>query len=152
MTALSTGLADGQFNAPGVSLAFKLWEVNDYSTWSGHVYNSVTWVVSEKWFNKLPQKYREAVVKSAREAIQVSHGIAVLAAIRGWEASCKHFRKCHILSAAEKKAMADVARPAWKKWVTEDFGIDTTLVGNLWDEVARIEHEIDQRDLKRYAR
>ena len=54
VTALGTGLADGQFNAPGVSLAFKLWEVNDYTTLSGHVYNSISWMVSENWYQTLP--------------------------------------------------------------------------------------------------
>ena len=152
MTALSTGLADGQFNAPGVSLAFKLWEVNDYTTWSGHVYNSVSLVVSDRWFSKLPKEYQQAVVRSAREAVQVSHGIAVLAAIKGWEASCKNFRKCHILSQGEKQAMAAVARPAWKKWVTEDFGIDAKLVDGLWQEVARIEKELNESQTLRYGR
>ncbi|KPK35126.1 MAG: ABC transporter substrate-binding protein [Betaproteobacteria bacterium SG8_40] len=152
ITALNTGLADGQFNAPGVSLAFKLWEVNDYTTWSGHVYNSVSWVVSDKWFGKLPKNYQEAVLESAREAVQVSHGIAVLAAIKGWEASCKNFKKCHILTQAEKQAMAEVARPAWRKWVTGDFGIKEKLVDDLWQEVARLERETDQRDHRRYGR
>ena len=152
VTALGTGLADGQFNAPGVSLAFKLWEVNDYTTWSGHVYNSVTWVMSEKWFRKLPPEHQQAVIESAREAVQVSHGIAVLAAIQGWEVSCKKFKKCHILTQTEKNAMAQVARPAWKTWITEDFGIDPKLVDSLWNEVARLQRETDQRDLGRYGR
>jgi len=152
ITALNTGLVDGQFNAPGVSLAFKLWEVNDYTTWSGHVYNSVSWVVSDKWFKKLPENYQKAVLESAREAVQVSHGIAVLAAIKGWEASCKNFRKCHILTQAEKQAMAAVARPAWRRWVTEDFGISEKLVDDLWQEVARLERETDQRDYRLYGR
>lgn len=152
LTALGTGLADGQFNAPGVSLAFKLWEVNDYTTWSGHVYNSISWVVSEKWFQSLPPKHREALVEAAREAVQISHGIAVLAAIKGWEASCKNFKKCHILSQPEKDRMAAVARPAWKQWVTRDFGIDGKQVDALWTEVARTEKEANQSDIKRYAK
>lgn len=152
LTALGTGLADGQFNAPGVSLAFKLWEVNDFTTWSGHVYNSISWVVSEKWFQSLPLKHRQAIVEAAREAIQVSHGIAVLAALKGWDASCKHFKKCHILAPAEKARMAALARPAWREWVTRDFGIDGKQVDALWSEVARIEKESDQRDFKRYGR
>ena len=152
VTALSTGLADGQFNAPGVSLAFKLWEVNDYTTWSGHVYNSISWLISEKWFRRLPPEYQQAVVESAREAVQVSHGIAVLAAIKGWEASCKKFKKCHILTAAEKKNMAAIARPAWKQWVTKDFGIDARLVDELWATVARIEEETIQHDIQLYGR
>jgi TRAP-type transport system periplasmic protein len=151
MTALGTGLADGQFNAPAVSLAFKLWEVNDFTTLSGHVYNSISWVVSEKWFQRLPQKHRQAVVESAREAVQVSHGIAVLAALKGWEASCRQFKKCHVLAPAERERMAAVARPAWRQWITRDFGIDPGDVDALWSEVARLEKEVNQRDAKRYG-
>ncbi len=151
LTALSTGLADGQFNAPGVSLAFKLWEVNDYTTWSGHVYNSISWVMSEKWYQRLPPNYREIVVESAREAVQIAHGIAVLAAVKGWDASCKKFKACHILTQAERDKMAAIARPAWKKWITEDFGIKPKLVDDLWAEVARIEKQINARDMKLYG-
>ena len=152
LTALSTGLADGQFNAPGVSLAFKLWEVNDYTTWSGHVYNSISWMVSEKWFQRLPTNYRRIVVESAREAVQIAHGIAVLAAVKGWDASCKKFKACHILTQAERDKMAAIARPAWKKWITEDFGVKAKLVDDLWAEVARIEKQINARDMKLYGR
>lgn len=151
VTALSTGLADGQFNAPGVSLAFKLWEVNDYTTWSGHVYNSLSWVISEKWFRELPQKYQHAVVDAARESVQIAHGIAVLAAVKGWEASCKQFKKCHILTESEKQNMSAIARPAWKTWITRDFGIDAKLVDTLWSEVARIEKQTGQVDRARYG-
>lgn len=152
LTALSTGLADGQFNAPGISLAFKLWEVNDYTTWSGHVYNSISWMVSEKWFQRLPPSHRQVVIESAREAVQVAHGIAVLAAIKGWDASCKKFKACHILTQAERDKMAAIARPAWKKWITEDFGVKPKLVDDLWAEVARIQKQLDARDMKLYGR
>ncbi len=151
LTALGTGLADGQFNAPGVSLAFKLWEVNDFTTWSGHVYNSVSWMVSDRWFKKLPARYQQIIVEAAREAVDISHGMAVLTTVKGWEASCKHFKKCHILSQAEKDKMADIARPAWKRWITSDFGVDAKLVDELWAEVARIEKQINERDIKRYG-
>ena len=151
ITALSTGLADGQFNAPGVSLAFKLWEVNDYTTWSGHVYNSISWMVSEKWYQSLPDDYKRVVVQSAREAILMSHGFATLAAVQGWDASCKEFKECHILAAEEKAKMAALARPAWKRWITEDFGVDAALVDGLWSEVDRITAELARTDMESYG-
>ena len=151
ITALGTGLADGQFNAPGVSLAFKLWEVNDYTTWSGHVYNSISWMVSEKWYQSLPEDYQRVVVQSSREAIHMAHGFATLAAVQGWAASCKEFKECHILAVEEKKKMADIARPAWKQWITEDFGVDPSLVDGLWSEVDRIEEELATTDMERYG-
>lgn len=84
--------------------------------------------------------------------MQVAHGIAVLAAVKGWEVSCKKFKKCHILTASEKKKMAAIARPAWKQWVTRDFGIDAKLVDSLWTEVARIEKQTTKHDLQVYGR
>lgn len=137
-TALSTGLADGQFNAPGISTAYKLYEVTDYTTLSGHVYNSTTFVVSEKWFQSLPAEYQEAIAVAARESVKIGHGIAALQAINGWTESCKLFKECYVLPAAERTKMAEIARPAWRDWVTGDFGVDPALVDALWAEVARI--------------
>jgi tripartite ATP-independent transporter DctP family solute receptor len=151
LTALGTGLADGQFNAPGISLAFKLWEVNQYTTWSGHVYNTISWMMSDKWYQSLPPEYRQIVIEAARESTQVSHGIAVLAAATGWDVSCKKFKQCWILTKPERDRMAAVARPAWKQWVTKDFGIDVKLVDQLWAEVGRIEKEVSTVDAKRYG-
>lgn len=146
LTALGTGLADGQFNAPGVSSSFKLWDVNDYTTWSGHVFNSISWMVSETWFQTLPDDYKAIVVDAAQEAVKMGHGIAALSAVIGWQESCKNFKECIILAEDEKKKMADVARPAWKEWITKDFGVDPALVDGLWAEVDRIAAAQKERD------
>jgi len=146
LTALGTGLADGQFNAPGVSTSFKLWEVNDYTTWSGHVYNSQSWMVSETWFQSLPEEYQDIVVDSAREAVEMAHGIAALHAVVGWQKSCEEFEECVLLAEDEKQKMADIARPAWKDWIVNDFGIEASLVEDLWAEVDRIEAELEEKD------
>ena len=146
LTALGTGLADAQFNAPSVSASFKLWDVNDYTTWSGHVFNSISWMVSEDWFQSLPPEYQSIVVDTAREAVQMAHGVAALAAVIGWQESCQEFEECIILADEEKQKMADVTRPAWKEWITTDFGVDAALVDELWAEVDRIEQELEAQD------
>jgi tripartite ATP-independent transporter DctP family solute receptor len=146
LTALGTGLADGQFNAPGVSASFKLWDVNDYTTWSGHVFNSQSWMVSEAWFQSLPDEHKAIIVDSAQEAIEMAHGIAALAAVIGWQESCEQFEECIILADDEKQKMAEVARPAWKEWITTDFGVEAALVDELWAEVDRIGAEQKARD------
>ena len=48
-------------------------------------------------------------------------------------------------------AWSAVARPAWKQWVTRDFGIDGKQVDALWSEVARIEREANERDFRSYG-
>lgn len=146
LTALGTGLADGQFNAPGVSASFKLWDVNEYTTWSGHVFNSQSWMVGESWFQSLPEEYQAIVVDAAQESIKMAHGIAALKAVMGWQESCEHFEECIILADDEKQKMADLARPAWKDWIVNDFGIEASLVDGLWAEVERIHGELKERD------
>lgn len=150
-TALATGLADGQFNAPGISKAFKLWDVNDYTTLSGLVYNSSSFMVSEKWFESLPQKYRDIIVEAAHESAAIGHGIAAMQSIDGWQASCKHFKKCYILPQSERDKMKALARPAWRDWITKDFGIKPELVDGLWTEVDRLTKDIKTSVDQTYA-
>ncbi len=152
ITALSTGLADGQFNAPGVSKNYSLWEVNDYTTLSGHVYNSQSWLVSEEWFQSLPDEYKEAVVTSAREAIELAHGISALAAIKGWQVSCEEFKECYVLPAEERTKMAEIARPAWQEWIVNDFGLDAALVDELFATVEEIKGDVTATDMERYGK
>ncbi len=143
-TALATGLADGQFNAPGVNDMFKLADVTKYTTWSGHVYNTVTWVVSDAWFSKLPMDHKKTIVRAAREAVSIGHGVATQISIIGWVNSCKNFKKCYILPDSEKAKMSALARPAYKKWITTDFGVSARDVDALWAEVDRIAAELDK--------
>ncbi len=144
-TALATGLADGQFNAPGIHKAFKLYEVTDYQTWSGHVYNNVTWTVSEAWFSKLPRSHQKVIISAAREAVAMGHGVAIQMSVIGWVDTCKEFKECYILPDSEKAKMRAVTRPAFKKWITTDFGIPEAKVDAVWAEVDRISAELDSR-------
>ncbi|MEJ8472538.1 TRAP transporter substrate-binding protein DctP [Roseibium algae] len=140
-TALATGLADGQFNAPGISKAYKLYDVNDYTTLSGHVYNTATFMISEKWFQSLPEEYRVIIANAARESMKIGHGIAVMHSVDGWDVSCKEFKECIVLSEEEKAKMAAVAMPAWREWITKDFGVDPVVVDGLMSEVQRLKAE-----------
>ena len=151
-TALATGLADGQFNAPGTNDVFKLYEVTDYTTWSSHVYNSITWVVSEAWFQKLPEEYKKIIVRSAREAVAMGHGIATQITTIGWVNSCKKFKACYILPDSEKAKMRALMRPAYKKWITTEYGLDAADVDALWVEVDRLAAELENRWMDSYLR
>ncbi len=151
-TALATGLADGQFNAPGVNDIFKLADVTDYTTWSGHVYNTVTWAVSEAWFQELPQNYKKIIVGAAREAVAIGHGIATQISVIGWVNSCKNFKECHILADSEKAKMRDIARPAYKEWITTDFGVDAATVDELWAQVDKIAADLEAKWEQNYLK
>src|SRR5690554_3409242 len=151
VTALETGLADGQFNAPVVNTSFNLYEVSDYTTMTGHVYNSQSWMVSETWYQSLPDDYQRIIVQSAREAIQLAHGASGALATAAWQESCEKFDDCYIMPADERQRMAEMARPAWKEWIVNDFGMDEALVDELWAEVDRVGEELNDTDFQTYG-
>lgn len=142
-TALATGLADGQFNAPGTNAAFKLWDVTKYTTWAGLVYNTVTWLVGEKWFSSLPKKDQKVIVNAARESVHLAHGVAARVSMSGWKESCKHFKKCYMLPKAERAKWRKVARPAYKKWITSKFNISPKEVDAFWTEVHKVHKQVE---------
>lgn len=150
-TALGSGLADGQFNAPVVNTAFNLYEVTDYTTLTGHVYNTQTWLVSEDWYQALPEEYQRIITTSAQEAIKLSHGTAGALATASWKKSCEVFKECYIMPAEERQRMAEMARPAWKDWVVNDFGLEESLIDELWAEVEQVNEQLKAQDFERYG-
>lgn len=150
-TALETGLADGQFNAPVVNTAFNLDDVTDYTTLTGHVYNTQTWMVSEAWYQDLPEEYQRIITHAAQEAIQLAHGTSGALATASWQESCEIFEECYVMPAEEREKMADMARPAWKEWIVNDFGLEESLIDELWAEVDRVGEELKEEDYQRYG-
>ncbi|WP_052383854.1 TRAP transporter substrate-binding protein DctP [Litchfieldella xinjiangensis] len=151
ITALETGLADGQFNAPVLNTTFNFDEVTDYTTLTGHVYNSAPWVVSESWYQELPEDHKRAIVTSAREAVAMSHGMSGALATASWEESCERFEECYLMPEDERNRMAEIARPAWQEWIVDDFGMDEARVDEMLSEVARVGDELAETDYQRYG-
>ena len=151
ITALETGLADGQFNAPVINTTFGLDEVTDYTTLTGHVYNSASWMVSESWFQELPEEHQRVITNAAREAVSLSHGASGMLATASWQTSCEIFEECYLMPAEERQRMAEVARPAWKSWIVDDFGLDAALIDDLLAEVDGLRQSLPQEAYSRYG-
>lgn len=151
ITALETGLADGQFNAPVINTTYGLDEVTDYTTLTGHVYNSASWMVSEAWYQSLPEEHQRVITESAREAVQLSHGASAALATASWQKSCELFEECYIMPAEERSKMAEIARPAWKEWIVNDFGMEAQLVDELLAEVEALGESLPEQAYQRYG-
>lgn len=151
ITALETGLVDGQFNAPLLNTTFNFDAVTDYTTLTGHVYNSAPWLVNEEWYQSLPEAYRQILISSAREAIQLSHGMSGALSSQAWVESCERFEACYLMPDSERERMAEVARPAWQDWIVNDFGMDEARVQSLLDEVDRIGQQLAADDMRIYG-
>ena len=134
-TTLSTGVADGQANAPGLNAAMKFWQLVDYSSWVGYMYYILQWVVNDEWFLSLPPEYQKVVERSAREAVMIGHGNAARLTLLGWEEAKKKFKDTYVPTPAEKEGFAAKMQPAFKKWYVEDFKGDAALLESLMQEV-----------------
>jgi tripartite ATP-independent transporter DctP family solute receptor len=145
-TALASGLMDGQFNALGSVINSKIWSVTDYITLTDHVYNTVTWLVSDKWFSSLPKKFQKIIVEKAQEAVIVGHGVDARVATLGWKKACEKFKKCYVLPKAKREKWQKIARPAFKKWVTSNFGIKKSVANKFWDRVEKVTKQMNERN------
>jgi TRAP-type transport system periplasmic protein len=151
ITALETGLADGQFNAPVLNTTFNFDAVTDYTTLTGHVYNTASWVVSESWYQNLPEDQQRAIVTSAREAVALSHGMSGGLATSSWQESCERFKECYLMPAEERERMAEIARPAWRDWIINGFGMSEDLVDEMLEKVDQVGKSTAKQDFERYG-
>ena len=72
-TSLQTKVVDFFDNTPTNYLTFKFYEVAPYYTNLSHAYAIAAWVVSERWFEKLPTADQKVVVDTAREIVPGIH-------------------------------------------------------------------------------
>lgn len=141
-TTLSTGVADGQANAPGLNAAMKFWEVCDYSSYVGYMYYILQFVVNDQWYSELSPEYQQVITRAANEAVAIGHGNAARLTLLGWEEAKKKFKKTYNPTPAEKDGFAEKMVPAYKKWYIEDFKGDPKLLDSLYKEVTKFHKQM----------
>jgi tripartite ATP-independent transporter DctP family solute receptor len=151
-TALQTGVADGQFNAPGLNAAMRFWDSCDYTTWTGHIYNTGNWVVNDKWFKALPEEYQHIILRAARQAVWYGRGLAAHLCYLGWKEGTKKFKGYYVPSTEEKEAFKKVMRPAFFKWATEEFGLPADFIKETWTKVDETSNAIDHEYWEKWGK
>ncbi len=150
-TSLATKVAHGQFNAPSIIAWAKMWETQKYVTFLNHIYNTLTWVVSEKWFKAQSPEHQGHIVRAAREAIIYTRGIAAhLSELAVGECKGHGMEFNHITPENMGKFMK-MARAGYRKWAVEEFGLEASLLDSVQNEVARIHQELGTTVVKRYC-
>ncbi len=137
--SLQTGVVDGQSNGFGIISWAKLWEVQKYATLLKHYYGSLSWFVSEKWFQKLPANYQEIVVQAMDEAKWAGRGVVALKNITGAAEAAEHGMEVYYPTADEINAFRTLGQPAYVNWVKEKTGSD--LVDKALAEIDQIRTE-----------
>ena len=150
-TALASGVADGQFNAPYVNAFAKFWEVNDYSSWIKFMFNTAVWSVSDEWFKTLPEKEQNIILTTAEEAIDMARGINAQQSLLDWEKSKEEFEDTYNPPPEVMNEWKETLRPAFYEWVTEDFGIAEEEVDEFWNKAEEISNEVDNKIITNYG-
>ena len=151
VTALGTGTADGQFNAPSIITWAKLWEVQKYVTFLNHIYNTNTWVVSDKWFKKQSPENQRMIIENARAAILYSRGMAAhLSELAVVEAK-KQGMEINYIDAEEMAKFKQLATEGYRKWAVGDFGLNKQLLDDIDQEIARVNKAQNDEFYRRYG-
>lgn len=65
-TALAQGTVDGQDNPVVLTYSSKFYEVQDYYSLTGHIFAVAPLVVSETFFQSLPEEYQEVILEAGK--------------------------------------------------------------------------------------
>lgn len=151
-TALATGTAHGQFNAPSIITWAKLWETQKYVTFLNHIYNTNTWMVSDKWFNKQSPENQRLIIESARAAVIYSRGLAAHLSELAVDESKKQGMKINYIDSKEMAKFKKMAKEGYRKWAVDDFGLSAQLLDAIDQEVARVKNDQAGEFYNRYGK
>ena len=138
--SLQTGVVDGQSNGFGIISWAKLWEVQKYATLLKHYYGSLTWFVSEKWYQKLSPEYQKVIVEAMDEAKWAGRGVATIKNITGAAEAEKNGMQVYYPTADEINAFRKLGQPAYVEWVKKET--NSNLVDAALAEIERIRSEM----------
>ena len=126
-TALATKTAHGQFNAPSIISWAKLWETQKYVTFLNRIYNTNTWVVSEKWFKAQSNENQKHILEAARAAIIYSRGVAAHLSELAVDESKEHGMRFNYISLKNMTKLKKMAQVGYRKWAVDDFGLKASI-------------------------
>lgn len=150
ITALATNTADAQFNAPLVIADNNLWDVQTYVSPTKHIYNTLTWLGSDKWLQRQSKEHQEQIFRAAREAVLYARAVAEHLSNQAIIEAKKHGMKFNEIAPSEIAKMKKLTQAGYRKWAVNDYGLDGDLLDSVQNEVNRIYKENGQQLMKRY--
>jgi TRAP-type C4-dicarboxylate transport system substrate-binding protein len=151
-TSLATKVAHGQFNALSIVAFAKFWETQKYVTYLNHIYNTITWVVSENWFQAQKPEYQREIIMASREAIMYSRGLAAHLSGLAVDTCKKHKMKFNHITPANMAKFKKLAQEGYRKWAVDDFGLKASLLDAIQAEVDDLDRALKKTLPERYGR
>lgn len=140
-SALQTGVVDGQENPIGNILYLKGHEVQKYLTLDGHVTLLNTWVVNEKWFNKLTPAIKAAIFEAAQVTTLTNRGMAELKDTVGLTELKEKGMQVYSPTSGELNLFKEVTQQAVLPYIRENID-DTTWIERIQGAVTAAEKEL----------
>ena len=121
-TSLAQRVVDGMENPPGLFYLMKFYEHQKYLTMNRHLYSFHTTVINEKFFQSLPQKYQDLVVRAGRVALTAGRAASVLKEMKAVEQLKAKGIKVYYPTAAEYQKFRNAGRPPAEAYVRKEIG------------------------------
>ena len=129
-TSLQTGVVDGQENSPATILAGSLQEVQKYYTIDQHTLSTAVIVVSEKWFQSLPDDVKNKVKVAGKVASVAGRGAAYTNNKLAMELLSEKM-EIYYPTSEERAAFREIAQPAVLEWMRANDKIDNQWVDRI---------------------
>ncbi len=121
-SAMQQGVVDGQENPWGTIYLQNFFEVQDYTTNTGHVYSPFVLMVSKQFYDKLPSDLQDVVYEAAQEA--KDHNRRTNRAMNAeYLEELKDVMNVTILTPEQKAAFQEAVQPVYDQF-KDEIGAD----------------------------
>ncbi len=139
-TSLQTGVVDGQENSITTFMVPKLEEVQKYMTLDGHVYSVNCAIISEKFYQSLPDDLKAVVQQSAYIALAVNRGLVVGNEVSAIDYLEKQGMQIYTPTLKEKQEFKDaVSKPALD-WLRQN--VDAKWIDGIQNAAKQAEKDL----------
>lgn len=140
-TSLQTGVVDGEENSPATIIAGSLQEVQKYYTIDQHTLSTAAIVVSEKWFQSLPDDIKNKVKVAGKVASVAGRG-AAYANNKVAMQLLSESMEIYYPTPEERAAFREVAQPVVLEWMRANDKIDNQWIDKILEAVEEAEKKL----------
>jgi tripartite ATP-independent transporter DctP family solute receptor len=118
-TALQQGTVDAEENPIGVIVTSKLYEVQKYTSLTGHIYTTAPFIISKSYFEKLPEDIRKVIIDVAEETKPYQREVIEKQNSEFLGELEKAGIEINDLSPDDKQAFADLCKPVYDAYIAK---------------------------------
>ncbi len=139
-TSLQTGVADGQENTFQNVISQKLYQVQKYLTLTGHLMGVGATLISEKWYQSLPDDLKVALVEAERVAQITYNGFGQLLDTLALDQLKEYGMEIYSPTPEELQMFKEKTVPYVREWMEQEVGPE--LVAEFLAAIEAAEEEL----------